>query len=223
MATLCSNMGLGLLVWEPWLYLLLCAPYLKRGSWGLEKPESQRGVEPGIQIAKPGLLALGNAVSWHLGHPLFGAPCDGYPLWWGVLTRPSSLSSKARTPVLSVNSFTFTAGSAWVVEKSPWVPQLWTESERSVWRLCLDKAKLSCLLASWVNAGLTGGSIGCHILLSSPPKLPEWQKVLINLLGKCKTDAQKVATGSTQSTRKESGEFSMKARTLPYAFSILYL
>lgn len=51
----------------------------------------------------------------------------------GALTRPSSLSSKARTPVLSVNSFTFTAGSAWVVEKSPWVPQLWTESERSSW------------------------------------------------------------------------------------------
>lgn len=52
----------------------------------------------------------------------------------GALTRPSSLSSKARTPVLSVNSFTFTAGSAWVVEKSPWVPQLWTEWKNSVWR-----------------------------------------------------------------------------------------
>lgn len=47
----------------------------------------------------------------------------------GALTRPSSLSSRARTPVLSVKSFTLTAGSACVVEKSPWVPQLWRECQ----------------------------------------------------------------------------------------------
>lgn len=40
------------------------------------------------------------------------------------LTFPSSLSSRAKTPVLSVNSFTLTAGNGWVVVKSPWVPQL---------------------------------------------------------------------------------------------------
>lgn len=42
----------------------------------------------------------------------------------GRLTRPSSLSSRARTPVLSVKSFTLTDGSGWVVVKSPWVPHL---------------------------------------------------------------------------------------------------
>lgn len=47
-----------------------------------------------------------------------------------LLTLPSSLSSRASTPVLSVNSFTFTAGSACVVVKSPWVPQLWKEGQR---------------------------------------------------------------------------------------------
>ena len=40
------------------------------------------------------------------------------------VTRPSSLSSSASTPVLSVNSFTLTAGRGCVVVKSPWVPQL---------------------------------------------------------------------------------------------------
>ena len=43
-------------------------------------------------------------------------------------TFPSSLSSRANTPVLSVNSFTFTAGNGWVVVKSPWVPQLHTHT-----------------------------------------------------------------------------------------------
>lgn len=38
---------------------------------------------------------------------------------WGRLTRPSSLSSRARTPVLSVNSLTLTTGSGCVVVKSP--------------------------------------------------------------------------------------------------------
>lgn len=42
------------------------------------------------------------------------------------VTRPSSLSSRARTPVLSVKSFTLTAGRGCVVVKSPWVPQLRT-------------------------------------------------------------------------------------------------
>lgn len=40
------------------------------------------------------------------------------------VTLPSSLSSSASTPVLSVNSFTLTAGRGCVVVKSPWVPQL---------------------------------------------------------------------------------------------------
>lgn len=40
------------------------------------------------------------------------------------VTLPSSLSSRASTPVLSVNSFTLTAGRGCVVVKSPWVPQL---------------------------------------------------------------------------------------------------
>lgn len=37
----------------------------------------------------------------------------------GRLTRPSSLSSRARTPVVSVNSLTLTTGSGCVVVKSP--------------------------------------------------------------------------------------------------------
>lgn len=41
-----------------------------------------------------------------------------------TLTFPSSLSSRAKTPVLSVNSFTLTAGNGWVVVKSPCVPHL---------------------------------------------------------------------------------------------------
>lgn len=41
-----------------------------------------------------------------------------------ILTFPSSLSSRAKTPVLSVNSFTLTAGNGWVVVKSPCVPHL---------------------------------------------------------------------------------------------------
>lgn len=36
-----------------------------------------------------------------------------------TLTLPSSLSSSARTPVLSVKSFTLTTGRGWVVVKSP--------------------------------------------------------------------------------------------------------
>lgn len=46
------------------------------------------------------------------------------PLIMMFLTFPSSLSSRANTPVFSVNSFTLTAGRGWVVVKSPWVPQL---------------------------------------------------------------------------------------------------
>lgn len=42
----------------------------------------------------------------------------------GKVTLPSSLSSSASTPVLSVNSFTLTPGRGWVVVKSPWVPHL---------------------------------------------------------------------------------------------------
>ncbi len=44
------------------------------------------------------------------------------------VTRPSSLSSRAKTPVLSVKSFTLTAGRGCVEVKSPWVPQLRTHT-----------------------------------------------------------------------------------------------
>lgn len=56
-----------------------------------------------------------------------------------LFTRPSSLSSSANTPVLSVNSFTLTAGSGCVVVKSPWVPQLKREKERQPGRTERDR------------------------------------------------------------------------------------
>lgn len=58
-------------------------------------------------------------------------------------TLPSSLSSSARTPVLSVKSFTFTAGNGWVVVKSPWVPQLHRNETENTW-LCVCQLTALC-------------------------------------------------------------------------------
>lgn len=95
-----------------------------------------------------GLLGVGWSTTWEQSHndnnvcELYNIYINTYintaqrlelskfKLQLSFLTFPSSLSSRANTPVLSVNSFTFTAGNGWVVVKSPWVPQLHTHAER---------------------------------------------------------------------------------------------
>lgn len=81
-----------------------------------------------------GLLGVGWRTTWECSHhycicciQVIQRQSDQNEAEW-FLTLPSSLSSRANTPVLSVNSFTFTAGSGWVVVKSPWVPQLHTNT-----------------------------------------------------------------------------------------------
>lgn len=137
-ANLCFKGCLGLRVWRtPALSAAGCTtgnPDWKRRNGGLEKFRDLPNVTQSMESRACGFKPkVGPFSTWQCCLLGRGDTALWSSLWQGALTRPSSLSSKARTPVLSVNNFTFTAGSAWVVEKSPWVPQLQTESERSAW------------------------------------------------------------------------------------------
>lgn len=86
-----------------------------------------------------GLLGVGWSTTWKrqiISYTTYICVQRWYQLKWmnelSFLTFPSSLSSRASTPVLSVNSFTFTAGNGWVVVKSPWVPQLHTHKHTQI-------------------------------------------------------------------------------------------
>lgn len=49
--------------------------------------------------------------------------------------------------------------------------------EVSVETSALTMLNSAAFFPGWVRAGLTAGSTGCHILLSSPPKLPVTKSV----------------------------------------------
>lgn len=94
--------------WSVWLTLFLCLfYYLKKKK---KKFEFVQQLQLVVHLCPD-----------ELGSKYF---CAGENEANRSVTLPSSLSSSASTPVLSVNSFTLTAGRGCVVVKSPWVPQL---------------------------------------------------------------------------------------------------